>query len=65
MAQAETWRVANPRGLYFKSKGLDLLNYFSVTQLTKKKSSQTWFLGLSFKDKEKKLLIYPVTFGRN
>lgn len=65
MAQSETLRVAKPRGLYFKSKGLDLLNHFSVMQLTKKKSSQTWFLGLSSKDKEKELLIYPMTFGRN
>jgi len=52
MDQAETWHVANPQGLYFKSKGLDLLNHFSVMQLTK--SSQTCFLGLSSKDKEKK-----------
>lgn len=37
MAQSETLRVAKPRGLYFKSKGLDLLNHFSVMQLTKKK----------------------------
>lgn len=37
MDQTETWCVANPQGLYFKSKDLDLLNNFSVMQLTKKK----------------------------
>lgn len=58
MARVETWHVVNPHGLYFKSKGLDLLNHFSVMQLTKKKSSQNCFLGLSSKDKEKKLSIY-------
>lgn len=68
MDQTETWCVVNPQGLYFKSKDLDLLNDFSVMQLTKKKkkSSQTRFLGLSSKDKEiKMLLISPMVFGRN
>lgn len=40
MDQTETWCVVNPQGLYFKSKDLDLLNDFSVMQLTKKKKKK-------------------------
>lgn len=59
MAQAEAWLVVNSRGLYFKSKGLDLLKPFFCYATNKKNHLRPVFGGLSSKDKAKKAFNLP------